>query len=788
MSLGKVNKKYKLALFKFKQLSICAITCVFISCGINKYIPENELLYTGATVKIESAEKIDKTPLIDKITAVIKPAPNKKSFGTYPKLWRYMRAGENPKSKFLIWLKNKGEKPVYLSDTKPEATSQIIDATLFNQGIFNSKTTYIIKKTKHSAHITYISYVHKPFKIGNLFFNYVNDSITNKDSKIVQILNLIHSDSVNSMLKTGEPYNLDVLKQERIRIDELLKNNGYFYFNSDYLIFKADTSTEQNYISFNISVKENLPETAFTVYKIRKISINQAYSLKDDTALIVTDTLNFENMIFEGKQSKINIEPKVLSRSIYLKKGEIYSRQNHNITLNRLMSMGNFKFVQVKINDSDTSALGYLDVRVLMTPLPNHTIRAEADLVTKSNSYTGPKLNLSLLTRNTFGGAEQLSQHLSGSYELQLSGSNHLFAFSLNPQVELTIPRIMAPINIKPSKSIYVPKTQFTLSYNFLRRIGYYDMNTFQFIYGYKWRSNLKTEFEYNPVNVSFTSMNNESDVFLNLIENDPFLKKSYEEQFIPGCNFAYTYNEQMLAKKRTQYFINGTIETAGNLFWLAKTIVGDKPSINQPQKILGSVFSEYIKLSVDGRVNLNLLNKNKIVFRTFAGFAKPFGNSSLMPYSKQYFSGGPNSVRAFQINSLGPGIFKQSTDIESFLQLGGDIKVEMNAEYRFNIYKYFKGALFIDGGNVWLHKKNPSINGSAFELNKFLGEMAVGAGLGLRIDVSFFILRFDAATPIRKPWLPEGKRWVTSYLQPTTNAAWGSNNFTLNFAIGYPF
>jgi hemolysin activation/secretion protein len=312
-------------------------------------------------------------------------------------------------------------------------------------------------------------------------------------------------------------------------------------------------------------------------------------------------------------------------------------------------------------------------------------------------------------------------------------------------------------------------------------------MNTFQFIYGFKWKDDIRNENELNAINISYTSLANESTTFTDLLASNSFLKKSYEEQFIAGGSYSYTYNEQVMTGKKFQYYFHLTAETAGNAFSLAKLIAGEKPNAENPSKIIGSIYSQYAKLSFDGRAFYNFRDKNIMAMRVFIGAGKPYGNSSVMPYSKQFFSGGPNSIRAFQINSLGPGIYNQNDANLGFLQLGGDIKLQMNAEYRFNIYRFFKAALFVDAGNVWLQKSNPANIGSPFSFSGFMNELAVGAGLGLRMDVSFFILRFDLAIPLRKPWLPENERWVTNeinFLSPT----WRTQNLMLNIAIGYPF
>jgi len=754
------------------------IYLLLAACSGLKHLPKGDKLYTGAEIKLESTDKYNKKFIKSIAVTAVRPAPNKRFLGMRPKLWMYMKAGENPKSNFKKWFKKTGEAPVLISSVKPLITAAIIDAKFFNIGIFKSHTEFNIVEKKQTAKVIYTSHIHKPYTIKDINFTISDDSLKYT----------ILKENDKSFIKPGQEYNLDILKNERVRIDALLKNNGYFYFNPDYLLFKADTSNINNTISFTLKLKDSIPSNALTVYRINNVFINQNFSLRERGADSTIETTKYQNYVFSGKESEMNIRPKVILRSVYLKKNEIYSRQNHNITLNRLMSMGNFKFVQLKFSDSDTTAPGYLDVTILMTTMPNHTFRAELDIVSKSNNYTGPQMNLSLLNRNTFRGAELLNLNMAGSFEAQLSGKDkNLFSYSLNPQVELTFPRFLIPFNLKRSSSVYIPKTRFSLSYNFLKRVNYFNMRTFQFIYGFKWKENIRKEHELNPINVSYTSIGNQSVAFTELLASNPFLKKSYEEQFIAGGNYSFTYNEQTSPGKKMQYYLNTTAETAGNLFSLAKLIGGTKTSSADPSKVVGSIYSQFVKLSIDARGYYNFRDKNKLAMRVFAGVARPFGNSSILPYTRQFFSGGPNSLRAFQINSVGPGTFYQTSNNKGFLQLGGDIKLEMNGEYRFNIYRFLKGAMFVDAGNVWLEKSNPANTGSPFLFSKFMKEMAVGAGFGLRVDVSFFILRFDLATPLKKPWLEENHRWVINQID-FASSTWRRENLILNVAIGYPF
>jgi outer membrane protein insertion porin family len=748
------------------------------ACSGTSHLPKGEKLYTGAGIKLESTDKLNKS-LIRSITKeAVRPSPNKGFLGIRPKLWMYNLAGEDPKTKFEKWLKRTGEAPVLMSSIKPGVTCAIIDARLFNMGIFKSITESGIVEKKHTAKVIYTTHLHKPYVIKDISFAISDDRLSQ----------VILAEKDKSLIKPGEDYNLDILRNERKRIDAFLKNKGYFYFSPDYLLFKADTSNIHHDVSFKITLKDTIPGNALTIYRINNVYINQNYSLNERSARNAKDTVTYENIVFLGREARMAIRPKVLSKSIYLRKGEVFSRLNHIITLNRLMSMGNFKLVQVNFSENHDSVPGLLDVYILMTPMPKRTFRAETDLVSKSNNYTGPRINLSLLDRNTFNGAELLNFNVAGSFEAQLTGVNkNLYAYSLNPTIELTFPRFLVPFKIKSTSSIYIPKTTLSISYNFLKRVDYFDMRTFRFVYGFNWKEDIRKEHELNPFQVSYSSVRNQSAAFKEILASNPFLKKSYEEQFIAGGNYSFTYNEQVIPGKKMQYFFLLTSELAGNMFSLAKMISGEKINSDNPSHIGGSIYSQFAKLSIDSRGFYNFKDKNKLALRVFAGVGKPFGNSSVLPYTKQFFSGGPNSIRGFQISSVGPGTYNQNVETRGFLLLGGDIKLEMNAEYRFSIYRFLKGAFFVDAGNVWLFKSNPANFGSPFLFSRFMNEVAVGTGAGLRIDVSFFILRFDLAMPLRKPWLEDNHRWVTDQIN-FGNHSWRSENLMLNVAIGYPF
>jgi outer membrane protein insertion porin family len=754
--------------------------CTFIiACSGTKHLPEGEKLYTGADIKFEHSEKKikNKRSLKTAAESAVRPKPNKGFLGIRPKLWLYMQAGQSPKGKLKKWMKKHGEAPVLLSHVRPNATADYIDAKLFNNGVFQSQTRYTIKEKKKTAKIVYTARIHKIYKIDQLIFPKAEDELTR----------LIAFSEQKSLLHPGDNYNLDQLKSERLRIDGILKDNGYFYFSPDYLLFNADTSKTNKTISLKLSIKNDVPEKALRVYHINNVFIDPTYSLDESSDNNPKDTLHTENAYFIGNEMKIR--PKVIARSLYLKKGEVYSRKNHNITLNRLMSMGNFKFVRINLVESDTTTPGFLDVKIFLTATPKRTFRSEIDIITKSNDFAGPRQNLSYLNRNTFNGAELFTLNMAGSFETQISGSkDYIYSYSVNPKTELFIPRFIVPFRVPKTNGMYVPKTRISIGYNYLKRMNYFDLRSFQVIFGYKWKEDLRKEHELNPVSINYTTVRNKSDEFTALLNSNPFLRKSYEEQFIAGGTYSYSYNEQVLPAKKEQYFLYATAEIAGNVFSLAHALSGKKVSPGNPGRVIGSVYSQFARVSLDGRSYFTFRDKNKFVLRLFAGLAKPYGNSSTLPYIKQFFSGGPNSIRAFHINSVGPGTYRQTSDKKNgFLQPGGDIKLETNAEYRYNIIRFLKGAFFIDAGNIWLLKSNPSNSAPPFTFRNLYDEIAIGAGLGLRIDVSFFVLRFDVATPLRKPWLDEGERWVADEIS-FGSPSWRSENLILNVAIGYPF
>jgi outer membrane protein assembly factor BamA len=755
---------------------VCLTLVLLAACTGLKRLPPGKKLYTGYTIKLTHTEPVrNQVRIKSTIKSHIKLRANQSFAGMRPKLWMWQVAGPDPKKGIRKKMKTTGEAPIFISDIDPSQTAKYIDAAMFNIGIFNSLTEYKIVETKKTAKIIFTTFVHPPFTLSDIAYEINNPLVRHR----------IFAESEKGLLKKGDDYSLDNLKAERERINKILKNHGFYFFNSDYIIFRADTSASARKVNVRLDLKSETPQNALQSYRINniRIDIDKMQNRRNDS-LHFSWTASADSFYIAPD---VGMKPSVLRSSVLTKKNDIYSLKMHNATLNRLMSLGVYKFARITFHEAD-SAGRLLNMRVMLNPMPQRSIKAELNMVSKSNDFIGPHLDLNYTNRNTFKGAEALKLNLGGSFETQISGKyKNLFSYSLNSKAELSIPGFVVPFRLQNVSTYYVPKTRFAASYNFLSRVGYFDMRSINFVYGYKWKESALKEHELNPVNLNITNVTRQTEEFKSLLEANPYIKKSYEEQFIPGALYSFDYNEQVRANKKNQFHSNITAESAGNLFSLAAIARGKSISPEDPQRLFGLVYSQFIKASADLRNYLNFKN-SVLATRFFSGVGKAYGNTSTLPYIKQFFSGGPNSIRAFPINSLGPGTFTPQFGLGSlFLQQGGDIKLETNIEYRFNIIKSFKGAVFTDAGNTWLMKSNPALMTNAFSFQEFYKEIAVGAGVGLRFDVSFFVLRADVATPLRKPWLPQHQRWVINKLD-LSDPSWRSDNLILNIAIGYPF
>lgn len=772
-----------------KYFLVSGMTATIVSCSNTKFLKDGQLLYTGAEVKIEgdSLTKKEKSALKSDLEENLTPKPNSSFLGLRPKLYAYNATKEPKKEKGIrYWLKYKfGEEPVLLGDVDREFNKDIIVNYSENKGYFNARAKYDTVSKNKKAQVIYTLNPGGRYLISNVTFP-ADSSLINSEIQILKD---------KTLLKTGNPFDLDVIKAERQRIDDGLKDKGFYYFNPDNIIVQADSTVSKNHkVEMIVKLKDNTPKLATEQFTIDKVVVFPNYNLRDakngmyNIPMSEDSLKGYEYNDIYVVDPKKKFKPRMFDRALYFDKGDIYNRKDHNLSLNRLISLGVFKFVKNEFVVSD-SINHKFDAYYVLTPRELQSLRLEALGRTNSANYAGSELNLNWTQRNFFRGAEQFKASVYGAFDVQIGGpadAENIFRAGANAQ--LSIPRIVAPFRFN-SSSAFVPRTNIKLGYEFQNRTTLYTLNTFNATFGYQWKENVRKEHELNIIDISMIDPANVTPKFDERAKNNPYLQRITDQQLIFGPTYSYTYSTTMLPQKNTFYY-KGMLDLAGNITGL---VTGANVKEGKEKNIFGVPFSQYAKIENDVRFYHKFSDKTSLATRLIAGVALPYGNSEYIPFSRQFFVGGSNSIRAFRARTLGPGSYDPRTQESGFVfDQAGDVKLEFNAEYRANLYKFLNVAAFVDAGNIWLI--NDEFNeagentrpGGKFS-KEFLSEIAVGAGVGLRLDFSILILRLDLAMPLRVPYYEKGDRWVLDRVK-FGEGSWRRDNLILNIAIGYPF
>ncbi|MGI9526392.1 MAG: BamA/TamA family outer membrane protein, partial [Weeksellaceae bacterium] len=562
---------------------------------------------------------------------------------------------------------------------------------------------------------------------------------------------------------------------------------GFYYFHPDNIIVEADsTVAKDSKVDLTPQLKKSIPELARKQFRIDKVVIFADYNINDLKTSgyeipYNTDSLEiYEDMYIIDPEDKF--KPKIFDRTLQFERGELYNRTDHNLTLNRLVSLGVYKFVKNEFIISD-STQNKFDAYYLLTPREMQSLRLETTGRSNSADYVGSEVNLNWTHRNIFKGAEQFKFTTYGSTDVQMGGqrdANNIYR--LGVKAELSIPRFIVPFKIN-TRGAFVPRTNVSIGYEFLNRSQLYSLHNFNTSFGYLWKENIRKEHHLKLLDATLVYPQNITYKYDSIMQGNPVLQRVVEDQLIFGPTYTYTYTNTMSPIKNTMYY-KGMLDLSGNITGL---ILGADVDGGNQKKIFDIPFSQYAKMEHDFRFYHDFSNKHSIASRVIAGLAYPYGNSKYIPFSRQFFAGGTNSVRAFRARTLGPGSYNPETQNTSFyFDQGGDIRLELNAEYRANIWKFINGAVFVDAGNVWLVNEDPERPGGKFSKDWYK-EIAVGAGVGLRLDFSILVLRLDLAIPMRIPYYAEGERWTFDKID-LGDGNWRSDNLIFNLAIGYPF
>ena len=779
-----VSKKYSDILFSIvnktivKLFVIITILGLVSSCSNTKFLPKNDKLYTSTWYKWKGKKNIEQLPF--KVYDIVSTGTvrTNRNFITLTRLnltfYNYLKPSRSWGFRHYLW-SVLSKPPVLMSKVKPENRLLKIRQLLFNRGHFDSsidlKLKYFGKNDKKVRAIYTIT-----FKDSYKFRDY------KFYSKKTSIDSLINECLSRSYILSGDEYWLANVKNERQRITDYLRNRGYFFFKPDYLIFDMDTTVGKKQIDVALRIKNNIIESDKQQYKIGNIDV--FFNANKDSISNISLIYDSINNLFYQKQNFYR--QKFINREISLLKDSVYKLDNHNVTLDYLMSFGIFKMSEI-LYTKDTVKLNTLNTHIFLVPRKPITTSLEMNFATKSNDFMGPMAVMQISHDNIFKGAERLSFQDSGGMEWQKASKRREYDLGVNSyeigvKTQLEFPRFLVPFRLNYKNKRYIPKTYIIFGFKSIKRVKYYNMSLSHANFGYKWRPNKNVSIKLEPVTYNYIRMLETSPEFTEYLQQYPSVARGFEEQLIIGSTYNLTMQKHSKTSILKNYYNSITIDLAGNII---NMFVSNKNSLpnseNVPNKIFDMNYSQYFKITDDFRYYLTLSPKSQLVARVIGGIGVPYNKSLVLPYIKQFFAGGSNDLRAFYARTVGPGSYKKEYTSNLLLDQSGEIKIAGNLEYRFPLTYKLSGALFVDAGNVWLLNNDTSRLGGKFEINKFYKQIAIGGGVGARVDLDYVIIRLDVAIPLRKPYKEFNNYWT--FTSPHL-----FSDYILSFAIGYPF
>ena len=569
-------------------------------------------------------------------------------------------------------------------------------------------------------------------------------------------------------------------------MENLARNNGYYEFDQSAIFFYIDTT---NHVDRTLSIHLNLSPPVnkknYQPYQLGNITIYPDYALDSDSMTNLSkDTIISKHWQLIQNKRIIRLDP--LKEAIAQDSGAVYSVQLENQAINYLLDLDIFKFVNLKYSKDTINGQPILNRIFYLTPSENQDIGIELEASTQRTNFLCSSIGLRYAHRNIFRGAEAFNVVLSSGVETQAGNEGpfvNTLNFSLN--TNLTIPRLLLPFKVTKRLPNAIPSTLINLTTSYQKRNELFTSVSFVGELAYSWKKNKRIQHQFSPVQFTLLQLLNTSEAFTEELLLNPRLRASFDDVVILALKYKFTYSNQLLNKRTNFFYCRGEIETSGNLASLIASGSADE------QKLFNTPIAQYVRTTFEGRYTL-YQSKTNLVFRLSGGLAIPYGLSSAVPYIRQFFVGGANSLRAFRFRGIGPGTYDPTANSTNenivFFDRVGDIKLEANIEYRFPIFSYLKGALFLDSGNIWLTKKSAEdLPSGKFNLNSFHNQIALGTGFGLRLDIQYVILRFDIGIPIRNPSFSENNGWIISTLNGL-DRQWINQNVKYNLAIGYPF
>ena len=801
---------FRLTIFNILTFSLF-IVLFFSSCNSTKHLSENQYLLRKNSININTNNRfLKKSDLIDQLQSFIIQKPNSyfPSIGlgiSFPvKLYLYnFRYKKYAKDSNSLFIKNRiVEKPVIFDSSLKNKSKSNIAKYLYNNGYFYASISDSTYFRNQKAYVHYNIETGKKYQINQFAFDIDDTSI----AKII-------ANNVNLFpIQPNKDFSMSLLDEQRSFITNLLRNNGYFFFTNSNISFLLDTlqidsktkkrenllfkslnitSADKNYpINISLIVRNNDDPRSYTTYSIGDIKVYMDFESNADFTDSSLFHIEYENIHFYYHNYYVN--KNVIHKHLFLDKGTYFKQDNYDQTINKLNDLGIFKYIRIFI-DADTSMDNRnLNCTIVLSPTQKYDLSFNVELSNATTYSLGSALNFNIKNRNVLKGANLLSANLTGGYEYSYNNNLspkflekfYLLSRNISGNINFILPKFILPFPIKVASKSNQPTTTLTIGSSLQDRINYFKLNNTVFSINYNWHETEKKQWNVVPAFMNFVSLPYTSDSFKNRLATNSFLERSYQEAFIEGERINFIYSNQIRNKKTDLFYLKLGIEEAGGLVsGLSKLGI-----LNKDLK-----FAQYVKFDLEAIKYINY-KKSMWAFRSIMGVGMPYGNSSTLPYIKQYFVGGPYSLRGWRARQLGPGAYVSfdSTNAQ-FIDRTGDIKFECNAEYRYDILQLFggtikmNGAIFTDAGNIWMSRSSEKPN-TQFLFSQAFNNLAISSGTGIRLDFAgFVILRFDAAFPIKQASPNTLNTWQIKNID-IFNPTWRANNLIFNFAIGYPF
>lgn len=750
-------------------LLLISFVVLFDSCNSTRHVPENSYILSKNKVQTDNNEIIQ-----SEIQNVIRQKPNKRIlFYLKPYLWIYNLSNPAKNSKIHQKLREFGEKPVLFDSMLVGKSKEQISIYLRNKGYYQNKVSDTILYKRKRAIVKYMVESGQPMRIDNISYIISNPEI---DS-------LLRLDSLDIPVKKGDVFNLDILQGWQKQIELKLRDQGFFGFHKELVYFIADTSLLKKTVDLTLQISPTPKDT--TNFAFRKTKIDKVMVFFDYDKYLQKQTQSINQS--EVKQSAEGVEfiypvgntikYPIVASNIFLLPGDLYQIKNEEITYKNLASLQLFKTISISFTKSqkpDSNDVQYIDCRI---ELSNNTIQnyeTNLDLTSSSGFGIGGSINYN--HRNLFLGAESFNISIKGSTEAIKKTQQVKFSqiIELGTEAGIVLHRFFLPWTFNRFILKFNPKTVIKTSYTFKQRPEF-SQAVITTTMGYTWKTTEYNNYRLNPLEINYVDLIDVTPGYLDSITT-PYFRYTFLDHFLIGSGFLYEYNNQLVRKNNSFKYFRWNTEVNGNtLYWIFRMLDNSQ---KYNFKLFDIVFSQFFKTEIEFRYNQPLNDLDRLVFRYFTGIVKAYGNVLAVPFEKKYFSGGANSMRAWQFWTLGPGSFNDPTvPIRN-----GDFKIEANIEYRFKIVGKFEGAFFAETGNVWTLNKLKNRSGAHFEFNRFYKELAIGSGIGLRFDFNFAILRSDLGFKIFDPGNIIGDQWFFDK-KITYN-----EDFNLTFGIGFPF